>query len=129
MKVNKKDILLLLFLFVLICIDRLTKIFVKEKQINFGGFFGFPLAFYLLFLISLAFIILLIFLYFYEKNFSIRLGLIFLLSGAISNFIDRLMYGGVIDWINFIFFTFNIADIYFWIGLFIFIFCLIKKKS
>jgi len=43
-------------------------------------------------------------------------GLLFIIVGALSNYIDRFLYGGVIDWItvhyhNWYWPTFNIADI------------------
>lgn len=129
---NKKKILREMFLpflfFVLILIDRLTKIYAREKQINPGAFLGFSFHPYFLLIVSSILIIFFLFLYFYEKNFFIKFGIVFLLAGAVSNFIDRVLYRGIIDWINFAFFTFNIADVYFWIGIAVVVFYLILKK-
>jgi len=43
--------------------------------------------------------------------------MLFKLIGAISNLLDRLSYGGVVDFISIPFFTvFNFSDIYIFIG-------------
>jgi len=129
---GKKEIFLIFLFFILFSLDRLTKIFVKEKHINPGGFLGISLPFFypLIFVIFLFFILIF---FFFQKNFLVRVGIIFLLAGATSNFIDKILYSGIIDWIplslfNFNF-TFNIADIYFWIGTFIFFFSIFSKKK
>ncbi len=64
-------------------------------------------------------------LYFLMKksaNYGVRaykLGVIFILSGAVSNIIDRLFFGCVIDFIDIKIFNypmFNVADIFIFIG-------------
>ncbi len=45
-----------------------------------------------------------------KKEFFLILILTLILIGALSNLIDRLIYGGVIDFINFSSSTFNLAD-------------------
>lgn len=47
-----------------------------------------------------------------------KVGLIFIVSGTIGNFIDRLMLNGVIDFISFTFFpfVFNLADAFLTVG-------------
>ena len=67
-----------------------------------------------------GFIILMIFSF--KKNYKfLTVALVFVISGAMGNFIDRLMYDGVVDFIGFIFFgwhfpVFNIADICMCVG-------------
>lgn len=47
-----------------------------------------------------------------------KVGLIFIISGTIGNFIDRLLINGVIDFISFTFFpfVFNLADAFLTVG-------------
>ena len=58
----------------------------------------------------------------FKKNYKfLTVALVFVISGALGNFIDRLMYDGVVDFIGFIFFgwhfpVFNIADICMCVG-------------
>lgn len=99
--------------------DQITKSLVSYRnsftKLNFGisfGFFPKEMAF---FLSLLAYILLGVMVTFMARNNFIRhrrLALTFLLSGGISNIIDRFRFGGaVIDWIPFFeIFTFNIAD-------------------
>ncbi|MDP8260648.1 MAG: signal peptidase II [Candidatus Gygaella obscura] len=58
-----------------------------------------------------------------SKNFIENLGFIFILAGAIGNLIDRLRYGFVVDFIDFVIWpVFNVADSFITIGAFIIIF-------
>ena len=69
-------------------------------------------------------LVLFVLLYIYSakrKYKWLSITIVFVLSGAIGNFIDRLMYDGVVDFIGFIFFgwhfpVFNIADICMCVG-------------
>jgi len=84
--------------------------YIKNTGIAFGLFKNNNL-----FMIIIISIILLILLYFYkqEKNkfFSLKISVTLLVSGAIGNLIDRLFYGFIIDYIDFIFWpAFNLAD-------------------
>lgn len=88
----------------------LTFTFVRNKGVAFGLYEG--LSLYL----SLAgFIGLLITLVFFPEILKQKLSFWFLpliIGGAISNFIDRLFYGWVTDFINIPFFSvFNLADV------------------
>lgn len=64
----------------------------------------------------------LIFIFAIRKKYKfLSVALVFVISGAVGNFIDRLMYNGVVDFIGFIFFgwhfpVFNIADICMCVG-------------
>ncbi len=70
-------------------------------------------------------IIFLIYLFFTSKSLD-KLIYSIIIGGALGNFYDRLVYKGVPDFIdihynNFHWFTFNVADIFISIGIFIFI--------
>ena len=63
--------------------------------------------------IALGFIV---FYFFKDKAFIFRLALVFLMSGAVGNLIDRILYGKVVDFLDFYIFkydfpVFNVADI------------------
>ena len=80
---------------------------------------------------SLAIIITLILIYYLTavalKNKLAFISLSIIISGAISNIIDRINYGGVIDFINLPFWpSFNLADSYIVIGALLLIFSLKK---
>ena len=67
-------------------------------------------------------------------NFLTRLGLAIMAGGALSNFLERIILGYVIDWIPFPFsfleINFNIADVEISLGAFIvFIALSIKNNS
>lgn len=54
----------------------------------------------------------------------------FLIIGAVSNVLDRVYYGGVVDFINVKFFTvFNLSDIYISIAVIWLLFLQFKKKE
>lgn len=83
---------------------------VKNTGAVFGLFKGSNILFTILALIAIA-VIAMIFFKTRKRSFSFRLSLIFILSGALSNLIDRLRFGYVIDYIDLKFWpVFNIAD-------------------
>lgn len=50
-----------------------------------------------------------------KKNFLLKLSVMMIISGGIGNLIDRILYGYVVDFINFTFIDFpifNVADIF-----------------
>lgn len=52
-----------------------------------------------------------------DKNLSLILFLILIIAGAYSNLLDRIFYGGVIDYLNFNFWpVFNLADVMITVG-------------
>ena len=116
---DKKTFFLLLFLSTLF-FDQISKYIIR----NSGGFyicnsgiaFGLPLpqiatnlffiTFLLLFLVALR-----------KKHIFLSLGWILLFSGAFSNFLDRLFFGCVIDFIELGFWPlFNLADTFIFLG-------------
>jgi len=107
----------MIFLGLFIFIDQLAKYLVR----HWGGFyicnqnisFGMQIPAYLFYLIWIILVLTLI--YFYLKQR--KLYFILILAGAISNLIDRAIFGCVIDFINLkIWPIFNLADIFITIG-------------
>ena len=139
----KKDKILdkiLLLIPLLILLDQVAKFIFINKIILIKGF---PIILFrqntgiafsllqnqniMLILINMFIIFLLAYLYF--KNINMRLGLILMISGAVSNTLDRIFYGYVVDFINFGFWpVFNLADAFASVGLFIIVIKLIKEK-
>lgn len=78
------------------------------------GFWGMEINKYFLLAAAIVILLILIFLLiknYLRRNFFLILILTLILTGAFSNLADRLIYGGVIDFINFSSFSiFNIAD-------------------
>jgi signal peptidase II len=133
---------LLLFI-LLILIDQISKYWVMTKHIFYdnGSFFGIELSFnrgislglfhsennfwfsLLLLVIALTLIMFLWYTYqMYQAHYQIT-AYVFVAAGAISNFIDRLHYGKVIDFILFYwkslsFPVFNVADCWIFLGVF-----------
>ena len=125
-------------------LDRLTKILIIQSldlhesigvtsffsivhARNFGGVFGFlhghQYAQYIftflpiLIVCALAYVIIV-----YKFSFAKRLGLAFVLAGALGNIYDRIAYGNVVDFLDFYYKTyhwpaFNVADISISVGI------------
>ena len=143
----KKSIVLIISAFLAFTIDRLTKIYfilnpdasfvvakkilLFELHINAGMVFGFfvnNLVYYILFaLITLILFYLLVDCY-RKQEWLLLWCLAFIVIGAFSNLLDRLNYGGVVDFINVPFWSiFNLADIYIMAAVFIWLISLIKN--
>lgn len=129
---NKKNIFLLFLLsFCCLFLDQLTKqialktlikipsnsieVFsffnfslVHNKGVSFGLFSGLPFAKEIISCIVIAITLFLIFLLLKEKRAELRCAYSLIISGAIGNTVDRITYGGVIDFLDF-----HIADIHY----------------
>ena len=138
-----------MFLFAfLIFIDQATKHIVRLCQLADGGFylcnrgiaFGFevhPILFWIIWLAIIAIVGIQIFNFKFSSfnQFSINkftnfkfLGLIFILSGAFSNILDRLYAGCITDFIDLKFWpVFNLADCFIVIGAILIILNVLKK--
>ena len=100
----------------------LNIVFVRNTGISFGLFSDGGLLsryFFTSFAIVLGSILLII--SFFTKEKLMKLSLLMISSGAIGNAIDRIYFGGVIDFIDFFIYTFhwpafNFADIFITIG-------------
>ncbi len=139
--------LFILLALVLITVDQWTKLYFStnfnlgEKKVIINNFFYFSYAInrgaawsFLsnvswgqLFFKILTPIALVVFILFYiysvKKNYKwLKVSLVFIISGTIGNFIDRLLIDGVVDFIGFIFGeyhfpVFNLADSFLTIGI------------
>lgn len=99
----------------------------KNEKIVF--FFTPP---YLLFLMSLAIVAFIIFSIIELKknqNNSIIFSLALILGGGLSNFADRILKGGVADYLDLIFWKMNLADILIFIGIFLFFYNFLKRRK
>lgn len=128
MSYPRKILILNFVVAILFAFDRLTKWLVLETSYerNFlfsflkielqknTGLWGMKINKYFLFIATVVILVILIFLLiesYLKKKYSLILVMTLILTGALSNLSDRLIYGGVIDFINlFSFSTFNIAD-------------------
>ena len=97
--------------------------FIRNTGVGFGLFKGYNLIFIL---VALLFLFLL---YKYKEEMN-KFSLVLLTSGVLGNLTDRILYGGVTDFIAFSFFpTFNLADAYITIAVFWLVIEEIKHKS
>lgn len=141
---KKKITILSIISFLIIVIDRVVKIIVNRyiplnKSINIiknvfyltnvhneGAAFSIMTGLrYILIFLSVAFLIFILYYMYKKKNYSFEYALI--IGGLLSNLIDRIIFGYVIDYIGVIIFKyyfpiFNIADALIVIGAIILLF-------
>jgi len=116
-----------LTIIVIFIIDRLTKIYFLKNSSQFtsGGFFNLylnqdiafslPVAVFILLPLIILILIGLIFAWwkYFKKQHIFYWPISFIIIGAISNLLDRVRYGAVIDFIDVPYFTvLNLSDIY-----------------
>jgi len=133
-KSTEKNIgLISLFLF-LIFIDQFSKYLVR----HFDGFyicnphisFGLQLSEFLFWPLWIIIISILIYFIFKKLFLLSTFYFILILTGAISNIIDRLYFGCIIDFIDLKFWpVFNLADIFITVGAIGIIIAIIKNKA
>ena len=130
MRPSKPKNILLLSAILLILTDQFSKYIIRASGgfyiCNRGIAFGISLPNWLILGLIIA---ILIFVSFLNLKFeSLNYPLILILSGAISNLIDRLYNGCVIDFINlYIWPVFNLADVFICAGAFFLLIKLNKK--
>ena len=96
-------------IFSIVIIDSVLK-FLLPKTKNYGAAFDI-LENYTISLIIISLLALAMFIYLFFNNKENRLGLSFLIAGTLSNLVDRLFLGYVVDYIPFFgLFTFNLGD-------------------
>ncbi len=141
----KKFSLAIISVFGFLVLDRLTKSLILAKPQLFSGkwvelelfrnpnFYFFSLDRNFLCLVIGAALVLLLFLFWKswsKRDFLASVGLLLIIAGGVSNFLDRVQLGYVVDWI-WVFFLpisfFNIADVMVVGGLICLIFRLIKS--
>lgn len=146
----KKALILNLILVALLAADRLTKFLILEKLPDEGvslipGFlnltlykntnlaFGLKLPWLVLFgliIIILFWLIILLSRAYQQKNFWLAFWLSLIIIGALSNLIDRLIYGQVIDFIEVPWWSiFNLADMMIVVGLLGWLVKSVKRKA
>ncbi len=121
----KKFSLGLIFIF-LVFVDQITKIASGFFSNNISFInpicnkyiaWGLPVKPAFFYPLWLAIIFLLIMFFWQKNNSRIKIGFIFILSGAVSNLIDRFLHSCVIDFIDIkVWPIFNLADVYIIIG-------------
>jgi lipoprotein signal peptidase len=116
---------------VLISVDQLSKCLIRY----FGGFYicnpgiswNISISSYIFWIFWFFIAAILLFLFLKKHTTHYSLFIIFILSGAVSNIIDRIYYGCVIDFIDLKFWPiFNLADIFIVSGA---VFLLVKWKK
>ena len=139
---------LMIIVFFLVALDLITKTFFIDKSfvlipgiititgvLNYGAAWGVfsGQTFLLLFLSILFFVFLLLYDYFEKEKSTVHfLGLILILSGGIGNFIDRMYFGYVRDFLKFEFINFpvfNLADVFIVIGAILLSWALITRDE
>ena len=132
-----KNSFLILFL---ISLDQIIKFLITDRIIiifkfpfiNYSENYGAAFSLFeneRIFLI-IASLVVIGFVIYYFKYKNLQLGLSLVLAGAISNLIDRIFRGYIVDFINVgIWPVFNLADVYNFIGVLMIIFVLKKRKS
>ena len=108
----------------------ITKVF--NRGASFSMFIGYRLLFILIGIIAIVILLK------YLNNFKVNIRNIFafslLIGGIIGNLIDRVIYGYVIDFLDFNIFgydapIFNIADICICIGAFLLFYAIMKRED
>lgn len=122
MKINTK---LFFLFFILISFDQLAKLFAPQGKINSlftylcnkNIAWNIPASAGFFYLAWITIIAVLALIFFKTKNHNQRIFLTLIFSGAVSNLIDRIRIGCVMDYIDLKFFpAFNFADTYITIG-------------
>jgi len=109
------------FLFAtLVALDQFAKYIFSASICNQNIAWSIPVAPAIFCFAWLALVLLLIYAFFKARSYPQKLFLVFIFSGAISNIIDRVRLGCVLDYIDLKFFpVFNLADAYIAIGIFL----------
>ena len=131
--IEKKIFLIFLFIFFLVLIDQLTKYFFYNQNLSdirvFNVWISWGIKLPYFFIIFFNVILLwVIFCLFYKKKLNFWI-FVFIFAGGLGNLIDRLILGGVRDFIYLPFFpVFNLADVYLDIWILLLFLNLIKSN-
>jgi len=132
-----EHILGIVIIVLLFAVDRITKDYAPNKIFNYGISFSlFPGIIPIVIALSIIFLFILITIYSnlrknIKNSIMLDFGFVFLIAGTLGNLFDRLFYGYVIDFITIsgYFPSFNLADIFNFIGVVLFITVLIKNSK
>ena len=107
---------------------------VWNKGISFGMFSNIENINFFMIFVTLVIILILFFWFFKTIILYQKVALIFIISGAIGNLIDRFTYKAVIDFIDFHINNahwpaFNLSDTYITIGAFIYLFSIFSSEK
>jgi signal peptidase II len=118
-----------LFLFAaLVVIDQFAKYIFSVSICNQNIAWNLPVAPAIFYFIWTVIIAVLIYFFLQTKNISQKIFLTVVFSGAISNMLDRVRLGCVVDYIDLKFFpVFNLADVYITLGVIFLIVFNLKK--
>ncbi len=113
----------------------LNIVFVRNTGVSFGMFSEWGILgryFFSIFSIMVGSFLIILAIFSDEKLFRISLG--FISSGALGNAIDRIYFGGVIDFIDFFIYNlhwpaFNFADVFITVGVILLLFDNIFNKK
>lgn len=122
-----------IFVFLIILLDQISKVLVVSSHMPFVCNEGFAFGIRLGILNSLTVILIILFcIYFYrrERERITRFGYLLVIGGGISNLVDRLIRGCVVDFIDFkIWPAFNLADAAISVGVAVLIVSFIYRKN
>jgi signal peptidase II len=137
-KYRYRKILNVIIIAALIFIDQFSKYIIRLRRLADGGFyicnkniaFGIQIPDFLFWLFWVAVAIVLVW-NVYKKHFLLSpLSFLLILSGAISNIIDRIYLGCIVDFIDLKFWpVFNLADVFITIGAIMLISKMLNLKS
>ncbi|MCX6766702.1 MAG: signal peptidase II [Candidatus Moranbacteria bacterium] len=121
----------LLFLFVvLIFFDQILKYLSTDSICNPNIAWSVPISPAIFYLVWSLIMIFLLYLIFKTKSYIQKFFTILILSGAISNMIDRIRLGCVVDYIDLKFWpVFNLADVYITLGIILIVLNIIRNKN
>ena len=102
----------------------------EQAVCNFGVGLGITFSTFFLWFVLLLFLMFLFLFFFWslrlKNRFFLSLSLIVLCSGAVSNIIDRVIFGCVVDYISVSSFpAFNVADVFVSLGAFGTVLCVL----
>jgi len=134
---NRKYILVSLVVLTFFVLDRILKYLALGGKMvlvkNYNLALGIPMPNLWLhcFIVSLIIIILIYFLTkaIKEKKLLLITGYLLLITSCVSNLIDRIKFGYVIDYINLYFFYNNLSDILVWLGIILLVVSYLKKNN
>lgn len=121
----------LLFLFVvLIFFDQILKYLSNNSICNPNITWSLPIAPAIFYFVWTIIIAGLIYIFLKTKTYSQKIFLLLIFSGAVSNMIDRIRLGCVVDYIDLKFWpVFNLADVYITVGVILILALLLKSQG
>lgn len=131
---SKKNLQLICIFILLTLVDQLIKTLVLKYypqivSINKGIIFGFVDNIYVVIVLTIIGVSILYFLY-KNNNKTLSIPIVLILAGAVSNIIDRFVYGGVIDYINLMHYSqLNLADLYIFAGVIYYLYQIPKTSE